>query len=101
MASSPTRLRCPIPRTSVDQLSPDLFNRAPGIKEASARQGSDIPTLMGPEFGEFVSSEIERWATLVKSAGIKLGETPARWPGEERIDIQAVAFIDVATLGIP
>ena len=51
-------------------------DRAPGsdIKEAWARQGSDIPTLTGAEFGAFVSAEIARWAKVVKEADLKLDE---------------------------
>ncbi|HEV2604193.1 MAG TPA: tripartite tricarboxylate transporter substrate binding protein [Microvirga sp.] len=45
---------------------------APAIKEAWERQGSDIPTLMGAEFGGFVSAEIARWNKVVKEAGVKL-----------------------------
>jgi tripartite-type tricarboxylate transporter receptor subunit TctC len=47
---------------------------APAIKEAWARQGSDIPTLMGDEFGSYVRSEIGRWNKVVKEAGVKLVE---------------------------
>jgi tripartite-type tricarboxylate transporter receptor subunit TctC len=45
---------------------------APAIKEAWERQGSEIPTLMGAEFGGFVSGEIARWNKVVKDAGVKL-----------------------------
>jgi tripartite-type tricarboxylate transporter receptor subunit TctC len=48
--------------------------QAPQIKEAWARQGSEIPTLTGAEFGAFVGSEITRWAKVVKDAGLKLEE---------------------------
>jgi tripartite-type tricarboxylate transporter receptor subunit TctC len=44
----------------------------PAIKEAWARQGSDIPTLTGAAFGRFVSEEVARWNKVVKDAGIKL-----------------------------
>lgn len=42
------------------------------IREAWARNGSDIPTLEGPEFGRFVSSEVQRWRKVVTDANIKL-----------------------------
>ncbi|HEY8384041.1 MAG TPA: tripartite tricarboxylate transporter substrate binding protein [Microvirga sp.] len=48
--------------------------KAPLIQDAWNRQGSAIPTLTGAEFGQFVSAEIDRWAKVVKDAGIKLGE---------------------------
>ncbi len=45
---------------------------APAIKEAWARQGSDVPNLTGAAFGRFVSAEVARWNKVVKDAGIKL-----------------------------
>jgi hypothetical protein len=36
-----------------------------------AKNGSATPTLMGPAFGKFVTSEIARWADVVQKAGIK------------------------------
>jgi tripartite-type tricarboxylate transporter receptor subunit TctC len=45
---------------------------SPTIKEAWARQGSDIPTLMGAEFGSYIRDEIARWSKVVKEAGVKL-----------------------------
>lgn len=46
--------------------------QVPSIKEAWERQGSDVPTLVGAEFGSFVSSEVARWGKVVKDAGVKL-----------------------------
>ncbi|KAF0125031.1 MAG: hypothetical protein FD152_2864 [Xanthobacteraceae bacterium] len=46
--------------------------QVPMIKEAWARNGSEIPTLDGPEFGRFVSSEVQRWRKVVTDAGVKL-----------------------------
>ncbi len=45
---------------------------AANIKEAWARNGSDIPTLEGEAFGRFVSSEVQRWRRVVTDANIKL-----------------------------
>jgi len=42
------------------------------IKDAWARNGSDIPTLEGEAFGRFVSSEVQRWRKVVTDAGVKL-----------------------------
>jgi tripartite-type tricarboxylate transporter receptor subunit TctC len=41
------------------------------LKDIWAKNGSATPTLMGPEFGKFVNSEIARWADVVRKAGIK------------------------------
>lgn len=37
-----------------------------------ASNGSTVPTLTGPAFGEFVNSEVGRWAKVVKDSGVKL-----------------------------
>jgi tripartite-type tricarboxylate transporter receptor subunit TctC len=68
------------PQPIVDRMIREVRTalEAPIIKEAWARQGSNIPTLMGPEFGAYVSSEIARWGKLVKEAGIKVEDAPAR-----------------------
>jgi tripartite-type tricarboxylate transporter receptor subunit TctC len=40
------------------------------LKEAWAKNGSPTPTLMGPDFARFVSSEVKRWSEVVQKAGI-------------------------------
>ena len=64
------------PADIVDRMIAELRKafEVPAIKDAWARQGSEIPTLAGPEFGTFVNAEIGRWAALVKEAGIKMEE---------------------------
>lgn len=42
------------------------------IKDAWARNGSDIPTLMGAEFAAFLKSEIARWGKVVSEAKVGL-----------------------------
>jgi tripartite-type tricarboxylate transporter receptor subunit TctC len=44
----------------------------PVIKEAWERNGSEVPVMMGPEFGKFLAAEVVRWAKVVQDAGIKL-----------------------------
>ena len=34
--------------------------------------GAETPDMMGESFGKFVSSEIKRWAEVVKNSGAKL-----------------------------
>jgi tripartite-type tricarboxylate transporter receptor subunit TctC len=41
------------------------------LKDIWAKNGSATPTLMGPAFGKFVTSELARWADVVQKAGIK------------------------------
>jgi tripartite-type tricarboxylate transporter receptor subunit TctC len=44
----------------------------PATKEAWAKNGSDVPKLVGQEFGQFVASEIARWGDVVKKTNVKL-----------------------------
>jgi tripartite-type tricarboxylate transporter receptor subunit TctC len=64
------------PPAIVERMTKELQTalQAPTIREAWTRQGSEIPTLTGAEFGAFVGSEIFRWAKVVKDAGLKLEE---------------------------
>jgi tripartite-type tricarboxylate transporter receptor subunit TctC len=42
------------------------------IKTQWNGMGAEIPNLYGADFGKFVSSEIKRWAEVVKASGAKL-----------------------------
>ena len=42
------------------------------LKTIWANNGSEIPNLVGPQYGAFVNSEIKRWAGVVKASGAKL-----------------------------
>lgn len=42
------------------------------LKAIWAQNGSEIPSLTMASYGGFVSSEIKRWATVVKASGAKL-----------------------------
>jgi tripartite-type tricarboxylate transporter receptor subunit TctC len=42
------------------------------IKNAWIGLGTEVPNQYGPAFGQFVSSEVKRWATVVKASGAKL-----------------------------
>lgn len=68
------------PPEIVERMTKELRTalQSPLVKDAWARQGSDIPTLMGAEFGAFIASEIARWGKVVKDAGVKLDDAPAR-----------------------
>ena len=45
---------------------------SPELQTAWQGLGADAPNLYGDAFGRFVSSEIKRWAEVVKSSGAKL-----------------------------
>lgn len=42
------------------------------LKTIWAANGSEIPNLVGAQYGAFVNSEIKRWAAVVKASGAKL-----------------------------
>jgi tripartite-type tricarboxylate transporter receptor subunit TctC len=62
------------PEPIVNQLTAEIRKAldADVIKEAWKKNGSPTPTLVGAEFGKFVSSEVARWGKVVKDAGIKI-----------------------------
>ena len=42
------------------------------LKTIWAQNGSEIPNLTGAAYGQFVGSEVKRWAAVVKASGAKL-----------------------------
>jgi len=44
----------------------------PKLREAWASNGSAVPDMTGERFGEFVDSEVARWAKVVKDSGVTL-----------------------------
>jgi tripartite-type tricarboxylate transporter receptor subunit TctC len=61
------------PRGIVDTLNREINKILvrPDIQESWKRQGAN-PMVMNPEeFGVYIQSEIDRWATLIKANGIK------------------------------
>jgi len=42
------------------------------IKTSWANSGAEFPALTGPQFGQFVTGEIKKWAVVVKASGAKL-----------------------------
>ncbi|MGB6104491.1 MAG: tripartite tricarboxylate transporter substrate binding protein [Pusillimonas sp.] len=61
------------PPDIVERMSVELVKalNAPKVKELWASNGSATPDLTGAKFGEFVDSEIDRWAEVVKEAGVE------------------------------
>lgn len=45
---------------------------SPELKKMWNNLGSETPTLTGKAFGQFVDSEVKRWAEVVKASGAKL-----------------------------
>jgi tripartite-type tricarboxylate transporter receptor subunit TctC len=62
------------PQPAIDGMIAGLQKTfaAPEIKEMWAGLGSEIPTLTGRAYGDFVDAEIKRWAEVVNAANIKL-----------------------------
>lgn len=44
------------------------------IREAWARNGSDVPDLFGDAFAPFLASEVKRWAEVVRAANITIDQ---------------------------
>lgn len=44
----------------------------PTIRDAWEKNGSDVPSISGPDFGTFVSGEVKRWGKVVADAGVKI-----------------------------
>jgi tripartite-type tricarboxylate transporter receptor subunit TctC len=62
------------PQDVIDRMTAETLKAldAPAIKEAFARNGSEIRKLTGKEFGSFVTSEIARWGAVVRDAKVTL-----------------------------
>jgi tripartite-type tricarboxylate transporter receptor subunit TctC len=61
------------PKDIVDKLNAGINKviASPDVKDAWAKQGA-VPLVMTPaEFDKYLQSDIEKWANVVKSAGIK------------------------------
>ena len=62
------------PQPIVDRMYAEIVKvmQMPDIKEIWASQGADAGGMPPAEFGAFVKSEIDKWAKVVKDAGIKV-----------------------------
>jgi tripartite-type tricarboxylate transporter receptor subunit TctC len=60
----------PIVARMAEELKTAL--ETPYIKETWVRNGSDVKIMLRAEFGAYVKAETERWAKVVKEAGVKL-----------------------------
>ena len=62
------------PKEIVDRMRAELGKALTSdeLKAAWNGLGAETPDMMGESFGRFVSSEIKRWAEVVKSSGAKL-----------------------------
>jgi len=62
------------PATAVSKLNTEIKRALalPDVIEKLAATGVEIQTTSPEEWGRFVKSEIEKWAKVVKTAGIKL-----------------------------
>ena len=61
------------PPDIVEKMSQEILKalETPKLKELWASNGSKTPSMTGEKFGQFVDSEIERWAAVVKEAGVE------------------------------
>ncbi len=62
------------PMPIVEQMQAELRKAfaTPELQTAWTSLGTDTPNLYGDAFGKFMSSEVKRWAEVVKGSGAKL-----------------------------
>ena len=62
------------PKEIVDHFQAEMKKAftADDIKSQWNGMGAELPNLYGADFGKFVSSEVKRWAEVVKASGAKL-----------------------------
>jgi tripartite-type tricarboxylate transporter receptor subunit TctC len=62
------------PKEIGDQFQAEMKKAfaADEIKSQWNGMGAEIPNIYGADFGKFVSSEVKRWAEVVKASGAKL-----------------------------
>ncbi len=63
-----------VPPELADKMAAEVQKAlaSPEIRTAWNNNGSEIPSVMRAQFGAMVTSEVARWATVVKTAQIKL-----------------------------
>ncbi len=62
------------PKEAVERFQSEM-KKAFATDELKAQwngMGAEVPNLYGDDFGKFVSSEVKRWAEVVKASGAKL-----------------------------
>jgi len=62
------------PKDIVDHMQGEMKKAfaADDIKSQWNGMGAEVPNLYGADFGKFVSSEVKRWAEVVRASGAKL-----------------------------
>jgi tripartite-type tricarboxylate transporter receptor subunit TctC len=63
-----------VPAPILDQVSRNIVAvlRTPSIKERLTADGADVVGNSPEQFAKFVDSELDKWAAVVKSAGLKV-----------------------------
>ena len=62
------------PKDIIERMQAEMAKAfaTPELQSAWQSLGTDTPKLYGDAFGKFVSSEVKRWAEVVKTSGAKL-----------------------------
>jgi tripartite-type tricarboxylate transporter receptor subunit TctC len=62
------------PKEAVDKMAAAMkaVMNTPELKQMWTSMGTETPDLYGEAYGKFVSSEIKRWAEVVRASGAKL-----------------------------
>jgi tripartite-type tricarboxylate transporter receptor subunit TctC len=70
-AERPQALGQSLQKSFATRRAPVTALADPKIKAQLADLGSDVLALSPADFGEFIADETEKWAKVIKSAGIK------------------------------
>jgi tripartite-type tricarboxylate transporter receptor subunit TctC len=62
------------PKEVVGRLNTEIVRilNTPGMKDNLAKQGAEVYTMTSEQLGNWLKSEIEKWAKVVKAANLKL-----------------------------
>jgi tripartite-type tricarboxylate transporter receptor subunit TctC len=62
------------PATIVERITKELQTalQSASVKQVWESNGSEVPSMVGAEFGAFVSSEVARWGKVAQEAGVKI-----------------------------
>jgi len=62
------------PKEAVGRLNTEIVRilNTPEMKDTLAKQGTEVYTMTSEQLGNWLKSEIEKWAKVVKAANLKL-----------------------------
>jgi tripartite-type tricarboxylate transporter receptor subunit TctC len=67
-----------VPEDIISKLNGELTRivNSANVREYLLTAGFEVQTGTPQQFGEFISQEITKWGTVVRSAGLKMRDSP-------------------------